>query len=132
MEAKRCIRCGVRKKLSAFQSKRNQCKLCIRELHREYQRSNRDKCRGWMQRYLDSDLGRVNKAASDKRRRAANPLKYGAREAVSNAIKSGRLVRGPCEVCGKTPAQAHHDDYRKPLKIRWLCFRHHRLLHALV
>ena len=45
------------------------------------------------------------------------------------AIKSGKLTRQPCEICGKLPADAHHDDYSEPLTIRWLCRRHHRLTH---
>ncbi len=37
----------------------------------------------------------------------------------------------PCEVCGSTVrVVAHHDDYSKPLEIRWLCRSHHGLLHA--
>jgi hypothetical protein len=33
-----------------------------------------------------------------------------------------------CEICGKK-AEAHHDDYGKPLEVRWLCFKHHREWH---
>jgi len=61
--------------------------------------------------------------------RARNPLKYAARNAVNNAIRDGRLQRKGCEVCGKK-AQAHHDDYSKPLDVRWFCFEHHRALHG--
>ena len=35
----------------------------------------------------------------------------------------------PCEVCGATKTVAHHDDYAKPLDVRWLCRSHHALLH---
>lgn len=38
----------------------------------------------------------------------------------------GRLVRKPCEACGSEKSQAHHDDYSKPLDVRWFCFKHHR------
>ena len=48
---------------------------------------------------------------------------------VENAIGRGQIVRQPCEVCGadgkaadgRSIVQAHHDDYSKPLDIRWLC-----------
>lgn len=44
---------------------------------------------------------------------------------TSNAIKRGRLVRQPCEVCGAERVEAHHDDYSRPYDVRWLCKRHH-------
>lgn len=59
--------------------------------------------------------------------REANPLKYKARTAVGNALRDGRLVRGPCRHCGETRrVQAHHDDYSKPLDVKWECFSCHR------
>ncbi len=40
------------------------------------------------------------------------------------------LAPEPCEVCGATgDVEAHHDDYAKPLEVRWLCPSHHKLLH---
>lgn len=56
---------------------------------------------------------------------AKYPFKIKAHRVVKNAIRRGRLVRLPCEVCGAAKAQAHHDDYSKPLDIRWLCRAHH-------
>ena len=58
-----------------------------------------------------------------------NPIKRSATTAVNNAIRDGRLKRQPCEVCGKDIAQAHHDDYSKPLDVRWLCTTHHAEWH---
>ena len=67
--------------------------------------------------------------------------KYGPREiariATTRAIAKGQLVPAPCEVCGERPGaterlrriEAHHDDYTKPLAVRWLCQRHHREWH---
>ncbi len=48
--------------------------------------------------------------------------------ALSNyAVKVGRLVRQPCEVCGSADVvEMHHVDYFEPLNVRWLCFLHHR------
>jgi hypothetical protein len=53
-----------------------------------------------------------------------------AHKLVAEARKAGTLLRGPCEVCGDPWAVAHHDDYNKPLAVRWLCFHHHMRHHA--
>lgn len=45
--------------------------------------------------------------------------------AVTGALASGALVREPCEVCAGPKSEAHHEDYAKPLTVRWLCRRHH-------
>lgn len=52
-------------------------------------------------------------------------LEYRARWAVQEAIRKGTLTRQPCEVCGATKVDAHHEDHRQPLRVRWLCRRHH-------
>jgi hypothetical protein len=38
-------------------------------------------------------------------------------------------VPQPCEECGAEVSVGHHDDYRKPLEVRWLCDSHHRRWH---
>ncbi len=53
-----------------------------------------------------------------------------ARNKVKSAIKDGSLIRQPCEKCQRTPTHAHHDDYSKPLEVRWLCPLHHRWVHS--
>ena len=57
------------------------------------------------------------------------PLKYSAHILVYGALKRGILIRKDCEKCGKS-AQAHHDDYFKPLDVRWLCRSHHMQHHS--
>lgn len=64
-----------------------------------------------------------------QRYRERHPEKHAAQSKVSDAIRRGKLVRQPCEVCGAESAEAHHDDYSKPLDVRWLCKEHHRLHH---
>jgi hypothetical protein len=53
-----------------------------------------------------------------------------AREIFNHYMRDNHLVRKPCEVCGEK-AEAHHDDYAKPLDVRWLCFKHHREWHKI-
>ena len=48
---------------------------------------------------------------------------------VNDAIKRGKITKEVCEVCGKEQAEAHHDDYNKPLEVRWLCKRCHTEWH---
>jgi len=52
-----------------------------------------------------------------------------AHNAVATAINNGKLIPQNCEICGKGKVEAHHDDYNKPLEVRWLCKSHHKLLH---
>ncbi|UOF80573.1 putative hnhc nuclease [Caudoviricetes sp.] len=36
----------------------------------------------------------------------------------------------PCEVCGTdNKVHRHHDDYSKPLQVRFLCPKHHKAIH---
>ncbi len=58
-------------------------------------------------------------------------IKKAARRAVTYAISTGSLIPQPCEVCGEK-AWAHHDDYTKPLEVRWLCPVHQKEFHDSV
>lgn len=64
---------------------------------------------------------------------SARDMKADRREAdrlVKLALLDGTLVRGACESCGrKRGAEAHHDDYSRPLDVRWLCRKCHRAWH---
>jgi len=66
--------------------------------------------------------------------RKTNPLKIEAlrrqraRNYAGNYLQRGKLQRQPCEVCGGR-AQMHHNDYGKPLDVRWFCRTHHLDLH---
>jgi hypothetical protein len=64
-----------------------------------------------------------------KKRYANNKHKFAANGAVNRAIKAGELVRGPCEKCADPDTEGHHDDYNKPLDVRWLCKTHHNEHH---
>lgn len=55
--------------------------------------------------------------------------KANARVKLQQAVRSGKIKRLPCKVCQKIPSQAHHPDYSKPLKVIWLCKKHHTEIH---
>jgi hypothetical protein len=66
--------------------------------------------------------------------REANPLegearkKMNARSYAHVYLKLGKIERKTCEACG-ADAEMHHDDYDKPLQVRWLCKDHHHSWH---
>lgn len=62
----------------------------------------------------------------DKKR---HPEKHKAREAVKRAKKSGKLIPKPCFICGDDKVEAHHEDYSKPLDVKWMCIKCHHAEH---
>lgn len=54
-----------------------------------------------------------------------------AHGAVRDAIDAGELTRPDrCDECGmQREIVAHHDDYARPLDVRWLCRRCHLAWH---
>jgi ribosomal protein S27AE len=50
--------------------------------------------------------------------------KEGIRSQTAKLIRSGKLGRQRCEVCGASETLAFHADYIDPTHIRWLCGRH--------
>jgi ribosomal protein S27AE len=85
--------------------KKNYCKKCSAKYNREWRKKN-----------LPSE---------DQR------FKDNVRVKTYYAIKAGKLIRKPCEVCGEAKVEAHHDDYNKTYDVRWLCGKHHREHHML-
>jgi hypothetical protein len=98
-----------------------------------YQRKTPEERRAWVAR---RDPERTREW---KREAYANDPEFRvrsrARQRVLEAIASGALTRGECEATGSGcsgPIEAHHDDYAKPLDVRWLCAAHHAEHHANV
>jgi ribosomal protein S27AE len=62
--------------------------------------------------------------------RTEHPDAYKAHTAVNNAVRDGRLKKQPCAICGTDKVHAHHQDYAKPLEVKWLCAKCHHRVHA--
>lgn len=60
---------------------------------------------------------------------AANPQAVWAHQALRSALNRGLVIQGPCEECGSLHAEAHHDDYDRPMDVRWFCRLHHKREH---
>ena len=43
--------------------------------------------------------------------------------------RRGKLAQKPCDQCGASDSQMHHDDYSKPLQVSWKCRGCHLELH---
>ena len=137
MLKKKCFKCGETKPIEEFykhpemaDGHLGKCKECTKKDVSENYRKNIDY---YIEYYKNRNHTHKRKRQIlfyQKKRRRINPQKEKAHRAVNNAVKSGRLIRQPCEVCGSKNVQAHHDDYSKPLEVRWLCFKHHRELHG--
>jgi hypothetical protein len=53
-----------------------------------------------------------------------------ARSILNHYLRDKKIPRPPCEICGEPMAEAHHEDYNKPLDVKWFCFKHHRQTHG--
>ena len=71
-------------------------------------------------------LYKASMAAQQNRYKArpVNRAKIRARKNVYDAVRRGDLKKKPCH-CGSKKVEAHHKDYAEPLKVTWLCKRHH-------
>lgn len=138
---KECRRCREARPLDDFSpdhragdGKQSRCKPCMREINAATAMVAIK--RDWQRRRADDPEYRAARAEQARVRRAgrhapkAVSIASRARDAARWAVRSGKINRQPCEVCGSVPAQMHHDDYSKPLDVRWLCAMHHKRLHV--
>lgn len=120
------------------------CKDCVKLRSRRHRLANKKRDAFRSRRYYAAHKGK--EAERHRRYRvthiteiaryqnlhhAQNPEQNPAQQKLRYAVKIGRLSKGPCEVCGTTRVDGHHDDYSKPLDVRWLCRQHHIALHHL-
>jgi hypothetical protein len=144
---KKCFKCNQLFNLSEFykHSKMpdghlNKCKSCTKldVENRRKEKSNdidwvlseRKRHREKSKRYRE--LGIISKNNASQKKWALNNLeKKQAHQLLRSALELGKLHRHPCFICGNK-AQAHHDDYSKPLDVVWVCSKHHGEIHVKI
>lgn len=134
MKEKRCFKCGVTKELTEFYAHKqmkdghlNKCKECAKRDVKENYEGNREHYTKYERQRCQRKERKEAVLVYQRRKRERSPEKDRARQQVRRAIKAGKLIRLPCEICGSThQIEAHHNDYSRPLNVRWLCFKHHR------
>ena len=133
MNTKVCFKCEKEKPLSDFYKHKkmgdghlNKCKECAKIDVSTHRKANIENIRAY-----DRKRGcRQDKKYRDQYKKRF-PIKYKAHNIVSNATRDKKLFREPCEICGaEERVHAHHDDYARPLNVRWLCAAHHSQWHA--
>lgn len=139
---KLCSRCGSEyaPTLAQFRKHSFQCPSCKNEeFRRDYhERGRRGGIKTPEQR---AAYEKVYQARPEVRRARAQRMaayvrdprqrhRHEARWLLRRAVRRGDIARGPCELCGTTVnVHGHHDDYTKPLEVRWLCVSHHNSFH---
>lgn len=94
-----------------------------------YYQKNKDKAKiASRKRYLkikDDPVEKQRILETNRRWAKRNPEKREAHKQVMYALRRGQLNKMPCEVCGQTKVEAHHENYSIPLNVVWLCKKHH-------
>lgn len=128
---KTCFKCDVAKPLDQFYKHAGmkdgllgKCKDCTKADSTARRELKIDEVRAY-----DRARGSRQSLEYLKSYRSKNPKKYKAHCIVNNALRDGKISKLPCEVCSNSKSVAHHDDYNKPLDIRWLCQAHHKQWH---
>ena len=136
---KQCFKCNEAKELSEFYKHPqmsdghvNKCKECNKNDVSKNYRKNIDHYKAYEK--TDKRKKSHNERSSKfcKKYRKSNPKKYRAHQIVNNSIRAGKLIKPKeCSSCGSDyHIHAHHDDYNKPLLVRWLCASCHNSWHS--
>lgn len=134
---KKCFKCGQKKRIGEFYSHPkmadghlNKCKECTKSDVKLHRLCNLDQAHAYGQARAQNPERRAACIKYQRQLRKKNHAQYKARVLVARSIRSGRIVRpSACTHCLKNgPVEGHHEDYSKPLEVRWLCFKCHREL----
>jgi len=128
VRSKQCFKCKTVKPINEFYKHSrmadghlNKCIECAKSDVRSHREKNIDRIREYDRQRAKADSRIKLSIELHRRWRAEDSRRAKAHSSVARAIKSGALVRMPCESCERPDTHAHHDDYDQPLKVRWLC-----------
>jgi ribosomal protein S27AE len=122
----------------------NKCIACVKNRVTKHRNENLEKIREYdksramlphrvqaRKEYSNTEKGKIAKTRALKNYHERYPLKRASHVITGNAIRDGKLVRpSSCFECASTEKiEAHHDDYTKPLDVRWLCRKCHYKWH---
>ena len=135
---KPCTLCGEKKPPDCFykapgckDGRAGQCIECVKRRARIRQIVKSDQIRAYEQVRSRLPHRIVSRTLNVQREWRDKPERRFARNAVSNAVRDGKLLRMDCAFCGSSKTIAHHHDYSKPLDVSWLCTPCHIRFHAL-
>lgn len=127
-----CKSCQQHKADDAFYScNRARCKECVKAKTRANRLEKIDYYRQYDRLRASQQHRKANNFQQSQSWRQEYPNRRRAQGLVQHALRSGKLKKQPCWVCGCS-AVAHHPDYDRPLDVVWLCQPHHKQAHALV
>lgn len=125
-----CRTCGEERQADDFYKGRLSCKECVRANVKHRARTN-PKVQEYDRARAKLPNRREHAADISRRWRQENPAAYKAQTALNNALRDGRIIKRPCELCERADVHAHHRDYSRPLDVIWLCPKCHHRLHAV-
>lgn len=135
-ETKQCNKCYKTKIMSEFPKLKGEvpdfgwaCKKCVRIKHREIYEGRKEKVRSQKKEYYLKNRDKFDEKS--RKMVIERSPKYVARYLLRSAVSSGKVVKLACERCGDIKTQGHHPDYSKPLKVIWLCRKHHGEIHRI-
>jgi hypothetical protein len=107
--------------------KLNKCKDCTKDDAKKHRDENLSKIREY-----DRDRGARQSNQYLKNYREKYPNKYKAQTKVNNLLRYGKIEKPKrCESCNfELRIVAHHDNYLKPLEVKWLCQSCHKQWHS--
>ena len=146
-----CRECGLEKELTEFYVHKmmgdgylNKCKECVKSRVNTHRSNNLEKAIEYdrkrnmlphrvaaRKQYMETESGKKARIERNKRYAERFPIRAFARHSVGNAVRDKRLVKAKfCSECGSdNKIEGHHDDYTKPLEVRWLCEQCHKKWH---